>query len=224
MKFACERCGKRFASVDDPRPGRVYRIRCRCGNVVVVKAPPGGDSEAATRARGSSPREARKATRHAPVSRPRPPPLPARAAPAEPSPPVIELDPLPTPPASAPAPAPATEPARAVEPGGEANAPAAAVTPTPDAPTRTPPIRDDPFLRAAEAEAAAGAVAPTPAEALALELRPQAPQGDAEPEETPVELSRSESYEVAAPRRRTFAVAAAIVAAAVAALLLALRR
>lgn len=37
MKFACDRCGKRYASVDEPAPGRVYRIRCKCGHVIVVR-------------------------------------------------------------------------------------------------------------------------------------------------------------------------------------------
>ena len=39
MKFVCDRCGKRFSSVDDPLPGRVYRIRCRCGNSIEIAAP-----------------------------------------------------------------------------------------------------------------------------------------------------------------------------------------
>src|SRR6266545_2459931 len=39
VKFTCERCGKRFASVDEPAAGRVYRIRCRCGNVIHISAP-----------------------------------------------------------------------------------------------------------------------------------------------------------------------------------------
>lgn len=40
MKFTCESCGKRFASVDEPLPGRVYKIRCRrCGHLISVQAP-----------------------------------------------------------------------------------------------------------------------------------------------------------------------------------------
>ncbi len=39
MKFTCERCGKRFASVDEPTAGRVYRIRCRCGNIIHITSP-----------------------------------------------------------------------------------------------------------------------------------------------------------------------------------------
>jgi hypothetical protein len=41
LKFSCHHCAKRFASVDEPAPGRVYRIRCRCGEVIVVRGPPG---------------------------------------------------------------------------------------------------------------------------------------------------------------------------------------
>jgi hypothetical protein len=39
LKFTCERCGKKFSSVDEPMPGRVYRIRCRCGNTIEIAAP-----------------------------------------------------------------------------------------------------------------------------------------------------------------------------------------
>jgi predicted Zn finger-like uncharacterized protein len=40
LKFTCDSCGKRFASVDEPFPGRVYKIRCgRCGHLVSVQAP-----------------------------------------------------------------------------------------------------------------------------------------------------------------------------------------
>src|SRR6266508_2359317 len=39
VKFTCERCGKRFASVDEPTAGRVYRIRCRCGNIIHITSP-----------------------------------------------------------------------------------------------------------------------------------------------------------------------------------------
>ena len=57
MKFTCERCGKRFASVDEPTSGRVYRIRCKCGNVIHITAPhsdpdaPGGTGEPSPRDR-----------------------------------------------------------------------------------------------------------------------------------------------------------------------------
>jgi len=39
LKFTCDRCGKRFSSVDEPMPGRVYRIRCRCGNAIQISSP-----------------------------------------------------------------------------------------------------------------------------------------------------------------------------------------
>jgi hypothetical protein len=38
MKFACDRCGKKFSSTDEPVSGRVYRIQCKCGNVITVRA------------------------------------------------------------------------------------------------------------------------------------------------------------------------------------------
>jgi hypothetical protein len=85
-------------------------------------------------------------------------------------------------------------------------------------PSLTPPILDDPFLRAAQ-EQALGPVAPTPAGGLGLELR-QAEDA----EETPVELSRSESFEVRRAPVRTIAVVAALVFALALAIVLAIRR
>ncbi|HEX9049678.1 MAG TPA: zinc-ribbon domain-containing protein, partial [Anaeromyxobacter sp.] len=39
MKFTCERCGKKYATAEDPAPGRVYKLRCKaCGHLIVVKA------------------------------------------------------------------------------------------------------------------------------------------------------------------------------------------
>ena len=62
MKFTCERCGKRFASVDEPDAGRVYRIRCRCGNVIHITSPHSdadGEQDPAA-ARGRSPAHHRR--------------------------------------------------------------------------------------------------------------------------------------------------------------------
>ncbi len=74
MKFACDRCGKRYASVDEPAAGRVYRIRCRCGHEIVVRGPsPAPPDEAAARARSFEPP-------------PLPPPLASPEPPPEPSP------------------------------------------------------------------------------------------------------------------------------------------
>lgn len=36
MRFSCDRCHKPYSSREDPVPGRVYRIGCRCGNVIVL--------------------------------------------------------------------------------------------------------------------------------------------------------------------------------------------
>jgi DNA-directed RNA polymerase subunit RPC12/RpoP len=69
LKFACDRCGKRFASVDEPAAGRVYRIRCRCGHVIVVRGPASDPRDAASRQ-----------LRHF-----EPPPVPPPLAPDEPS-------------------------------------------------------------------------------------------------------------------------------------------
>jgi hypothetical protein len=72
MKFSCDKCGKRFSSSDEPVPGRLYRIQCKCGNVISVR---GGDT----------PREPTPAPVFV-VPPPRPAPAPAPAPrPAEPS-------------------------------------------------------------------------------------------------------------------------------------------
>jgi len=39
VRFTCSRCGKRYASTDEPVSGRIYAIGCRCGHTIVVKGP-----------------------------------------------------------------------------------------------------------------------------------------------------------------------------------------
>jgi len=39
VRFTCSRCGKRYASTDEPVPGRIYAIGCKCGHTIVVKGP-----------------------------------------------------------------------------------------------------------------------------------------------------------------------------------------
>ncbi len=52
MKFACERCGKKYATAETPAPGRVYKIKCKaCGHLIVVKATAGGATTASTEMR-----------------------------------------------------------------------------------------------------------------------------------------------------------------------------
>ncbi len=63
MKFTCERCGKKYATAEDPAPGRVYKLKCKaCGHLIVVKAAsPGAFTRAgssATEALPSSPSSA----------------------------------------------------------------------------------------------------------------------------------------------------------------------
>lgn len=36
MKFSCDRCHRRFSTRDDLVPGRVYRIGCKCGHLIVL--------------------------------------------------------------------------------------------------------------------------------------------------------------------------------------------
>ena len=80
MKFTCEQCGKRFASVDDPAPGRVYRIKCKCGNVIHITAPH-ADPDAAKRPGGLPPLDRPRITGATPTTSAMPPvPTPARRA------------------------------------------------------------------------------------------------------------------------------------------------
>ena len=40
MRFTCDGCGKRYATADEPVPGRVYTLTCkRCGHVIVLRVP-----------------------------------------------------------------------------------------------------------------------------------------------------------------------------------------
>ncbi len=36
MRLACGECGRRFSTTDDPVPGHVYGIPCRCGTTIIV--------------------------------------------------------------------------------------------------------------------------------------------------------------------------------------------
>ncbi|MCM2333227.1 MAG: AgmX/PglI C-terminal domain-containing protein [Anaeromyxobacteraceae bacterium] len=39
MKFVCDGCGKKYATAEDPSPGKVYKLKCKaCGHLIVVKA------------------------------------------------------------------------------------------------------------------------------------------------------------------------------------------
>ena len=117
MKFSCEHCHRRFSTREDPVPGRVYRIGCRCGHVIVLRpgeaaAPPPlpAPRRVIVSPGGPSPRRAappplpRTATR-APVARDEPPradPAPApcgpRATAGARRPALPELATTPTPP------------------------------------------------------------------------------------------------------------------------------
>ncbi len=42
MKFVCDRCGKKYATAEDPAPGKVYKLKCKaCGHLIVVKGQAG---------------------------------------------------------------------------------------------------------------------------------------------------------------------------------------
>jgi DNA-directed RNA polymerase subunit RPC12/RpoP len=65
VKFVCEQCGKRFASTDHPVPGRTYRIRCRCGHVIVL---PPASASAAPSAADAPPAAPRRAAAPPPLT------------------------------------------------------------------------------------------------------------------------------------------------------------
>jgi hypothetical protein len=199
VKFACDTCGKRFASVDEPAPGRTYRIRCRCGDVMIVRAPEAG--------RAAAPSVRTLAPRRASASRPAA--LPPRPGPRE-SPPHASPPPLPTSLGTTP-----MVDAVLVDSGPASIADAVLGD---SGPTLTPAIVDDPFARAAAAEAAAPReeTAASPDETPRTFERPLLANLS---DETPVELSGSEELPpgaIAPSRARgaRLAVAGAIVAAA----------
>jgi predicted Zn finger-like uncharacterized protein len=42
MRFACDACGKKYSTSDEPAPGKIYKLRCKaCGHVIVVRAQAG---------------------------------------------------------------------------------------------------------------------------------------------------------------------------------------
>jgi len=72
VKFACERCGKKYATAETPAPGRVYKIKCKaCGHLIVVKASAGVPPTSSTEMR--SPTSAMRAADPVPTPVPRHP-------------------------------------------------------------------------------------------------------------------------------------------------------
>jgi hypothetical protein len=85
VKFSCDRCGKKYATAENPAPGRVYKLKCKaCGNLIVVKASQSGAVEHA-HAEPSAPA--------ATAPSPTPPEIPLEIGAPEPFPP----PPLPAP-------------------------------------------------------------------------------------------------------------------------------
>jgi DNA-directed RNA polymerase subunit RPC12/RpoP len=42
VKFVCDACGKKYATSEDPSPGKVYKLKCKaCGHLIVVKSQAG---------------------------------------------------------------------------------------------------------------------------------------------------------------------------------------
>lgn len=73
MRFTCPRCGKKYASADEPAPGRVYSLTCRCGTKITVKGPePSSGAPATAQVAGHGgdafPAERRRVQGGAPVS------------------------------------------------------------------------------------------------------------------------------------------------------------
>jgi hypothetical protein len=175
LKFACDRCGKRFSSVDEPAPGRVYRVKCRCGNAIHVTAPRGG----AAPPEAAAPRRRAARARSAPPAAV-PPPLPPAASP---HPQATDLDDLAL---RAAAEDPFAAPAFASEPGVAPSLDPFAPTPTADpfggpAPWPSEPeSRRSRRARASELELAERTPAPAPLEPAPLAADPfLAPPGPA---------------------------------------------
>ena len=107
MKFVCDRCGKKYATAEDPAPGKVYKLKCKaCGNLIVVK----GQAGTTTGLPAIDAAEAATATAaQEPALTPVPAPHPEIELHVEPEPPRSEPDPAPLPGASAAAPSPEPE-------------------------------------------------------------------------------------------------------------------
>ncbi len=171
MKFTCERCGKRFASVDEPTAGRVYRIRCRCGNVIHITSPHAGADAGGTA--GQAPHDRPRITGATPTAAAMPP-IPAgqrSVIPAGDATSRVALTPAPAARIPDPAVPRRTEPAVRTSKGTQRAAvsrpptgtqPAAARSVTGAHPLATPVSALDPFAAAQELEAALEPREPTP--------------------------------------------------------------
>lgn len=79
MRFTCPRCGKKYASADEPAPGRVYSLTCRCGTKITVKGPEarsGATAQVTGHGPDAFPTERRRVQGGAPVSSVNAGPLP----------------------------------------------------------------------------------------------------------------------------------------------------
>jgi hypothetical protein len=84
VRFECSHCGKKYSSADEPTPGRVYVIGCKCGHSIVVKGPEKRHPAAAARAPAppsAPPAPPPAARRSATLVTPPPSPGAAEAAP-----------------------------------------------------------------------------------------------------------------------------------------------
>jgi len=107
MKFVCDRCGKKYATAEDPAPGKVYKLKCKaCGNLIVVK----GQAGTTTGLPAIDAAEAATATAaQEPTLTPAPAPHPEIELHVEPEPPRSEPVPTPLPGTSAAAASPEPE-------------------------------------------------------------------------------------------------------------------
>jgi len=91
VKFVCDGCGKKYATAEDPSPGKVYKLRCKaCGHLIVVKAVAGtstaipalssAELTGSTPPSGTSSPELEIEIEPEPQAAPTPPPAPARPA------------------------------------------------------------------------------------------------------------------------------------------------
>ncbi|HET9551359.1 MAG TPA: AgmX/PglI C-terminal domain-containing protein [Anaeromyxobacteraceae bacterium] len=224
MKFVCDRCGKKYATAEDPAPGKVYKLRCKaCGHLIVVKAQAGTSTAipALTSAElaGAAPPEIELDVGEAvPIEHT---PSPARAHAPTPLPPEVEqaieaVAPVPSEPPLPPPPAPEKDEladfaAAAAEVIGAPAAGAAAASGYVDLfaegapPPAAPAPHDDPFMAAARASLPDGygaAGGPDP-----FAAPPAAPHPAPEPAHTP---SRAAALPKAPPPKKSGAPVALI--------------
>jgi len=181
VKFACERCGKKYATAETPAPGRVYRIKCKaCGHLIVVKAPAGATASATTELAPPAAASPAAASADAPA-------VNIEVAPAEPAAPT-PLEPLPPEPTPVPVNGAEAELPRRFDPTQEVSVAGLSPAPTPPPAVEPPPPEPPPPPVPTPAPTL------TPGEGGYVDLFAEAPRKDIDPFAAAARASLPDGY------------------------------